>query len=102
MADELTEIDIYDDSYNIQQDPSIKSGRVGMFSYDINHLCWNKQWPCHDIFLVWLANKSKAKTIEFTLKQRDSVANGASMYTQYVCRRMGSGGEKKYTKKHPQ
>ncbi|KAF9515670.1 hypothetical protein BS47DRAFT_737869 [Hydnum rufescens UP504] len=34
---------------------------------------WNKQWPSHDIFLVWLANESK-----------------------------GSGSEKKYTKKHPQ
>ena len=76
----------------------------GSYALDLAEGIYSLSWDSLDMMKAWLRKEEETKFVELRLKETRQNKSNNGEWTQkllYVCARQGTGGNKKYQKKHP-
>ncbi|KAJ7488704.1 hypothetical protein B0H11DRAFT_1720367 [Mycena galericulata] len=87
--------------FRIHDDPTPPNHPVGSFQHDLASGKYQNRWETWAAFEKWLASEKTANAIEFRLVNIYTESELYIRKLRYVCSRAGTGGQKAYTKLHP-
>lgn len=87
--------------FRIHDDPTPVKHPPGSFEHDLASAKYEKQWEDWAAFEKWITSEQEENAIEFCLVNTYQGSNLYIRQLRYVCSRAGTGGQKAYTKLHP-
>ncbi|KAJ7778139.1 hypothetical protein B0H16DRAFT_1270524, partial [Mycena metata] len=88
--------------FRAYDDPAPPKHAQGSFPYDLASGKYKMRWDSFEDFEEWFQEEQNSRVIQFRLIKTYSNAPVFDRQLRYSCSRGGTGGQKSYTKLHPE